>query len=185
MNRHAFLLMGAAAGSLGLLSAPVPGRGLLEPARAIRAPEFTHAAPAEWLNSKPLTLAALAGKVVLVEFWTFDCHNCHRTVPWLRELYARTQSRGVEIVGVHTPEFERERVADNVRAKLVEYRIRYPVMLDNDYSYWNALGNRYWPAFYLVDRQGRVRAVYAGETHAGDAQARRIEADLEALASPS
>lgn len=145
------------------------------------APEFTHRAAADWINSPPLTLAALRGQVVLVDFWTFACWNCYRSFPWLNALDARWHDRGLRVVGVHTPEFSHERVRDNVEAKVAEYGLRHPVMLDNDFSYWNAMGNRYWPAFYLLDKRGRIRAHYAGETHRGDAQARRIEADIETL----
>jgi thiol-disulfide isomerase/thioredoxin len=145
------------------------------------APDFTHHAPSDWINSAPLTLQALRGKVVIVEFWTFACSNCIGSTPWLNDLHARLRERGLLLVGVHTPELPHERVAASVRRKVGDYGIRYPVMLDNDFSYWKALSNQYWPAFYLIDKQGRVRAAYFGETHAGDAQAHRIERDLETL----
>lgn len=145
------------------------------------APEFTHRATADWINSPPLTLAALRGQVVLLDFWTFECWNCYRSLPWLNDVERRYRARGLQLVGVHTPEFERERIRANIEKKVQDYEVRYPVMVDNDFSYWNALNNRYWPAFYLIDKQGRVRAQYAGETHAGDAQARRIESDIEAV----
>lgn len=146
-----------------------------------RAPAFTQTDPAAWLNSAPLTWDALHGSVTLVEFWTFACWNCYRTIPWLRTLEPRYGARGFRIVSVHTPEFERERVRANVEAKLREHQVAYPVMLDNDYALWNAFGNRYWPAFYLVDRDGRVRATFAGETHAGDRNARAMESAIEEL----
>ncbi|HSW12890.1 MAG TPA: redoxin family protein [Solimonas sp.] len=145
------------------------------------APAFTHSISAEWLNGPPRTLASLHGKVLLIDFWTFACYNCYRSFPWLNTLEQRYASQGLQVIGVHTPEFEHERVHGNIAAKLVEYGLKHPVMIDNDFSYWNAIGNRYWPAFYLVDKQGRVRANYAGETHAGDARAREIEADIRKL----
>jgi len=148
---------------------------------AATAPDFTHHDAGDWINSPPLALPQLHGKVVMVEFWTFDCINCHRSVPWVRSLHERFASRGLQIVGVHTPELPQERVPANVRRKVEEYGIRYPVMLDADYSTWNAWSNQYWPAFYLIDKQGHVRAEYFGETHADDERARRIERDIAAL----
>jgi len=118
---------------------------------------------------------------VMVEFWTFDCVNCRGTVPWMNSVQERFAPRGLQIVGVHTPELAQERVAANVRRKVEEYRIRYPVMLDADYSTWDAWSNQYWPAFYLIDKQGRVRAEYFGETHAGDSRARNMEREIETL----
>jgi hypothetical protein len=146
-----------------------------------RAPAFAQSDPAAWLNSPPLTWDALRGHVTLVEFWTFACWNCYRSIPWLRTLEPKYGSRGFRIVSVHTPEFERERVRANVEAQLREHQVTWPVMLDNDYATWNAWGNRYWPAFYLVDAAGRVRAHWAGETHAGDRNAAAMEATIEAL----
>ncbi len=155
----------------------LPGEG------AAPAPAFTHTAAAEWLNSPPLTLASLSGQVVLLDFWTFACWNCYRSFPWLNSLEARIHARGLRVIGVHTPEFDYERVRGSIEKKIAEYGLKHPVMMDNDFSYWNALGNRYWPAFYLIDKQGRLRGRYFGETHAGDQRARRIEADIEALLS--
>jgi thiol-disulfide isomerase/thioredoxin len=147
----------------------------------LAASEFTHARPDEWLNSTPLRLADLRGHVVLVDFWTFDCWNCYRSFPWLKALEAHYAARGLRIIGVHSPEFERERDVASVRRKIAEFGLTHPIMLDNDFSYWKAMANRYWPAFYLIDGHGVIRAVFVGETHAGDAQARRIEAVVESL----
>ena len=149
-------------------------------------PEFTHSDAQSWLNSKPITLASLKGQVVLIDFWTFECWNCYRSFPWLNTVYDDFHSKGLAVVGVHTPEFDREKVRGNILKKIIEFGVKNPVMIDNDHSYWNALNNQYWPAFYLIDRQGRLRAVFAGETHAGDAQARQIEAKVvELLAEPA
>ncbi len=141
----------------------------------VPAPEFTHTATQAWLNSPPLTLGALRGTVLLVDFWTFDCWNCYRSIPWLQALEKRFENDEFTVIGVHTPEFEHEKRLENVRAKVQEFELTHPVMIDNDFSYWRAMGNRYWPAFYLIDKRGLVRKVYVGETHQGDSQARRIQ----------
>ncbi|MEW5788060.1 MAG: redoxin family protein [Pseudomonadota bacterium] len=145
------------------------------------APEFTQTAPAGWINSAPLTLASLRGRVVLLDVWTFACWNCYRSFPWLNDLEARLRDRGLQVVGIHSPEFDHERDPAAVRAKVREFGLDHPVMLDNDFRYWKALGNRYWPAYYLIDKQGRIRAHFVGETHRGDARAREIEARIVAL----
>lgn len=146
-----------------------------------RAPEFTHRNSSDWINSKPLRLADLRGKVVLIDFWTFECWNCYRSFPWLNSLEERFGPKGLQVVGVHSPEFERERDPDAVAAKIREFDLHHPVMIDNDFSYWNALGNRFWPAFYLIDKKGRLRRSYFGETHVDDPRARQIEAAVELL----
>lgn len=164
--------------ALSLLLSPLSQAHDLAPQPA---PAFTHRHAGEWLNSPPLTLEQLRGQVVLVDFWTFGCWNCYRTLPWLNTLHERYGSQGLAIVGVHSPEFEHEKDPAKLAAKVREYGLKYPVMIDNDFSYWRALGNRFWPAFYLVDKTGRLRAHFVGETHVGDRQAREIEARIEAL----
>lgn len=144
-------------------------------------PAFTHTAAADWINSPPLSWAGLKGQVVLLDVWTFDCWNCYRSIPWVRTLEDRFGAQGFRVVGVHTPEFDNEKVRANVEAKVKEFGVRGSVMLDNDYSYWNALQNQYWPAFYVVDRQGRLRGRYVGETHAGDERGLRVEQQITAL----
>ncbi len=146
-----------------------------------KAPEFTHRAPDEWINSPPLTLAGLRGNVVLIDFWTFGCWNCYRSFPWLKALEAAYESRGLRVIGVHTPEFDHEKIRSSVVEKTAEFGLRHPVMMDNDFSYWRAMNNRFWPAFYLIDKRGFVRSVFFGETHSGDARARRIEKAVERL----
>ena len=150
-------------------------------AEGIAAPEFTHTEEREWINSVPLTLAGLRGKVVLLDFWTFECWNCYRSFPWLNALEARLAGEDFTVIGVHTPEFEHEKVRSSIEKKVAEFELHHPVMIDNDFSYWRAMGNRYWPAFYLIDKQGKVRAAYVGETHEGDRQARKIEAAIRNL----
>ena len=144
-------------------------------------PDFTHKAEADWLNSAPLSWTQLRGRVVLVDFWTFDCWNCYRSFPWLKDVEQKYAARGLQVIGVHTPEQPQEYVRDNVVSKVAGFGLKHPIMIDNDYSYWNAFGNRYWPAYYLVDPQGRVRNAFFGETHAGDSNAKRVEAAIEAL----
>ena len=144
-------------------------------------PEFTGQTPAEWINSEPLTTADLHGRVVLLDFWTFDCWNCYRSFPWLLALEERFSDMPFTVIGIQSPEFAHEHRREAVAAKTSEFGLRHPVMLDNDHRYWKALRNRYWPAYYLVDKQGRIRQLYIGETHSGDARALRIETDLRAL----
>jgi cytochrome c biogenesis protein CcdA/thiol-disulfide isomerase/thioredoxin len=116
-----------------------------------------------WLNSEPLTLAALRGKVVVIDFWTYSCVNCLRTLPFVKRWYETYRNDGLVIVGVHTPEFAFERDPGNVRKAVRDLGVTYPVALDSDYETWNRWGNRYWPAKYFVDRRGRVRYVHFGE----------------------
>jgi cytochrome c biogenesis protein CcdA/thiol-disulfide isomerase/thioredoxin len=116
-----------------------------------------------WLNSKPLTLEGLRGKVVLVDFWTYSCINCLRTLPHLEAWDSRYRRAGLVIVGVHTPEFAFEHVVSNVRAATRRLGVRYPVAIDNGYKTWDAYGNDAWPAEYLIDRSGHVREVKKGE----------------------
>ncbi len=145
------------------------------------APEFTHSDEQDWLNSKPLQLGDMRGQVVLVDFWTFDCWNCYRSFPWLNDLEKRLASDDFRIIGVHTPEFEHEKLRGNIVAKIEEFQLKHPVMIDNDFSYWRAMGNRYWPAFYLIDKDGKMAASFFGETHKGDRQAKAIEKAISSL----
>ena len=129
----------------------------LEPAsangdrRAPPAPEFTHRDAGSWINSPPLSIVDLRGKVVLLDIWTFDCWNCYRSFPWLKSVEERFEAEGLQVIGIHTPEFDHERVRGSIEKKVKEFGLPHPVMIDNDFSYWNALGNRFWPSYYLVD----------------------------------
>jgi thiol-disulfide isomerase/thioredoxin len=128
------------------------------------APEFVGIS--QWLNTpggKPLTLESLRGKVVLVDIWTYSCINCLRTLPYLKGWYERYRGSGLEIVAVHSPEFAFERVPDNVREAVSSLGLEYPVALDNDFSTWKAYENQYWPAKYLIDRDGHIRYYHFGE----------------------
>lgn len=126
-----------------------------------RAPEFTGIST--WLNSEPLTLAALRGKVVLVDFWAYGCINCIRTLPYVTKWYEKYKDRGFVIVGMHTPEFASERSTPNVEAAIRRHGIAYPVAQDNDFATWKAYRNRYWPAIYLIDQRGRIVYKHYGE----------------------
>jgi cytochrome c biogenesis protein CcdA/thiol-disulfide isomerase/thioredoxin len=116
-----------------------------------------------WLNSKPLSLQALRGKVVLIDFWTYSCINCLRTLPYVEGWYRTYRKAGLVVVGVHTPEFAFEHVPANVERAVRSLGVRYPVALDNGYGTWEAWGNRYWPAKYFIDRRGHVRYAHFGE----------------------
>ena len=149
--------------------------------KPLPAPEFTQSSQEGWINSEPLTLSQLKGKVVMLDFWTFDCWNCYRSFPWMREMEQRLADEAFTVIGIHSPEFSHERVRANVEAKVKQFKLHHPVMMDNDFGYWQAMGNRYWPAFYILDKQGQVRSVYIGETHADTPQAKQIEADIRKL----
>ena len=138
------------------------------------APEFTGID--HWLNSKPLTLADLRGKVVLVDFWTYSCINCIRTLPYVEGWYQKYASDGLVIVGVHSPEFAFEHDTGNVSAAIARFGITYPVAQDNEFATWGAYSNQYWPADYLIDATGHIRAEHFGE---GDYDG--TEADIRAL----
>lgn len=127
------------------------------------APEFREIST--WLNTagESLSMADLRGKVVLVDFWTYSCINCIRTLPYVTKWYEKYRDNGLVIVGVHTPEFQFEHKTDNVMEAMKRYSIQYPVAQDNDYGTWQAYGNHYWPAHYLIDAEGRVRYTHFGE----------------------
>jgi len=126
-----------------------------------QAPEL--AGLTNWINSKPLTLQQLHGKVVLIDFWTYSCINCLRTLPHVKAWYHAYHDKGLVVIGVHTPEFAFEHVPSNVRSAVRRLGVAYPVALDNDYSTWNAFRNQYWPAKYLIDRRGHLRYYHFGE----------------------
>ena len=117
----------------------------------------------EWLNSPPLTPAALRGKVVLVNFWTYTCINWLRTLPYVRAWAEKYKDQGLVVIGVHTPEFAFEHDLDNVRREANDFGVDYPIAVDNDYAIWHAFNNNYWPALYFVDAQGHIRHHQFGE----------------------
>jgi cytochrome c biogenesis protein CcdA/thiol-disulfide isomerase/thioredoxin len=130
----------------------------------------------QWLNSSPLDMTALRGKVVLVDFWTYSCINCLRTLPYLKAWDEKYRDLGLVIIGVHAPEFAFEKNRRNVEQAIREYGIRYPVVMDNDFAIWNAYKNEYWPAHYLIDAQGQIR-----EQHFGEGNYRETEQAIVAL----
>jgi cytochrome c biogenesis protein CcdA/thiol-disulfide isomerase/thioredoxin len=138
------------------------------------APEF--AGISKWLNSSPLTMAELKGKVVLVDFWTYTCINCIRTLPYVTSWYEKYKDQGFIVIGVHTPEFEFEKKTQNVANAITQYKIHYPVAQDNDYKTWQAYNNHYWPAKYLVDANGNLRY-----THFGEGEYEETEMHIKAL----
>lgn len=117
----------------------------------------------EWINSPALSNESLKGKVVLVDFWTFDCINCKHTLPYVKDWAKKYGKDGLVVIGVHTPEYGFERIIDNVRDKVKEYGITYPVAIDNNYAIWRNFDNQYWPAHYLIDAKGLVRYTHFGE----------------------
>jgi thiol-disulfide isomerase/thioredoxin len=116
-----------------------------------------------WLNSQPLTLSALHGEVVLIDFWTYTCINWRRTLPYISAWAAKYKEQGLVVIGVHTPEFSFEHNAGNISEAAKEMEIDYPIAIDDNYAIWNAFGNEYWPALYFIDAQGRIRHHQFGE----------------------
>jgi thiol-disulfide isomerase/thioredoxin len=125
------------------------------------APEFT--GTSTWLNSSPLTMAGLKGRVILVQFWTYSCVNCLRTLPYVTKWYEKYKDKGFIVIGVHTPEFAFERETGNVETAIKRFGISYPVAQDNQYRTWKAYENQYWPAEYLIDKSGKIVATQFGE----------------------
>ncbi|WP_026621980.1 cytochrome c biogenesis protein CcdA/thiol-disulfide isomerase/thioredoxin (plasmid) [Ensifer sp. WSM1721] len=117
----------------------------------------------EWFNSAPLTAEQLRGKVVLVDFWTYSCINCIRTIPYVRAWAEKYRDQGLVVIGVHAPEFAFEKRIDNVKRAVRDFEIGYPVAIDNDFAIWRAFGNSYWPAHYFIDAEGRIRHHHFGE----------------------
>lgn len=116
-----------------------------------------------WLNSPPLSLAELRGKVVLLEFWTFGCINCRNVEPYVKSWHRKYADKGLVVIAVHAPEFGYERVLANIQRYVRERAIGYPVAIDNDFATWNRYKNRYWPAMYLIDKRGVIRYLRIGE----------------------
>jgi thiol-disulfide isomerase/thioredoxin len=173
-SRRSFTSQVLALGTLATGILPVV-RGNAQPGQTVPVPEF--AGIAGWVNTDvPLTVAGLRGKVVLVDFWTYSCINCRRTVPYLNRWQSDYGAHGLQIVGIHTPEFSFERARHNVEDSVREFGILYPVGQDNERRTWRAWGNEAWPAFYLLDRDGQIVLVREGEGHAYE-----LEAAIRAL----
>lgn len=138
----------------------------------IKAPEFPN--NLQWFNSEPLLMARLKGKAVLIDFWTYSCVNCLRTLPHLRCWHDLYKDKGLVIIGVHAPEFEFEKNVSNVRRALKEFEIEYPVVLDSDYLIWSLYSNNAWPRKFLINKESRI--VY---DHSGEGNYEEIEAAIQ------
>jgi thiol-disulfide isomerase/thioredoxin len=160
-------------------TAALAPRPTVAPAKDL-APELTD--PGEWINSEPLTLEGLRseGKVVLIDFWTYTCINCIRTLPYLKEWHEKYADKGLVILGVHTPEFEFEHVYENVAKAVGEFGLEYPIVQDNDFGTWRAFNNRFWPAKYLIDTEGVIRYEHFGEGSYEETEAKIREILMEA-----
>ena len=131
------------------------------------APDLANGA---WINSAPLKLQDLRGRVVLIEFWTFGCINCRNTLPFVKSWHDRYQAKGLTVIGVHSPEFDEEREVERVRSEVASLGIHYPVVTDNDYQTWNAYNVEAWPTAFLLDKQGRIRWKHVGEGDYAEAE---------------
>ena len=144
----------------------------------------------EWINSEPLTMESLRGRVVLIDFWTYSCINCIRTIPFLQTWHERYADQGLVILGVHTPEFEFEKVYDNVVEATEEMGVAWPVVQDNDFTVWGSYNNRFWPAKYLIDKTGEIRYRHFGEGRYAETEAKirellaEVGAETDSLALP-
>ncbi|MCM3900936.1 MAG: redoxin domain-containing protein [Pyrinomonadaceae bacterium] len=172
MDRRRNLVIGIVVGVI-IVGASVAATGftrrLLSPFRIISthqgpdlstAPELT---PGDWINSEPLTLKDLRGRVVLIDFWTFGCYNCRNTLPFVKRWDDRYREKGFTVIGVHSPEFDHERQVENLRREVASLGIRYPVVSDNDYRTWDSYNVAAWPTVVLLDKQGRIRWRHVGE----------------------
>jgi thiol-disulfide isomerase/thioredoxin len=159
----ALIIFSLAGSAIPAVSAEAPAQPAPFQVAAVQgaAPDFTGLG--NWFNSAPLRIADLRGKVVLVNFWTYGCVNCVNTLPHVVDLYAKYKSRGLVVVGIHTPEFPFERSASNVQAALKRHGITYPVAQDNDSKTWSAYRNQYWPSQYIIDQTGKIVFQHDGE----------------------
>jgi peroxiredoxin len=157
-----------------------PETGAVKPTTA---PEFP--ADGEWLQSKPLKLADLRGRVVVVHFWTFGCINCIHNYPVHKGWYEKYADKDVTIIGVHTPEFDHEAKVTRVEAKARDNGLKFPIVIDNDHAIWKRWQNQCWPSIYLVDRKGQIRYRWEGELHLNESTGRKFAAHIdELLAEP-
>ncbi|VVM99188.1 Protein DipZ [Pseudomonas fluorescens] len=138
----------------------------------------------QWLNSPELSAESLRGKVVLVDFWTYDCINCQHTLPYVKDWAKKYEKDGLVVIGVHTPEYGYERIIDNVKDQVKKLGITYPVAIDNNYAIWRNFDNQYWPAHYLIDAKGQVRYSHFGEGRY-EAQEQMIQQLLEEAKAPA
>jgi thiol-disulfide isomerase/thioredoxin len=152
--------LNATAGAASFDGASFKRDTVLDAKAAPRAPAF---AAGTWINSAPLKVEDLRGRVVVVDFWTFGCYNCRNTLPALKRLDETYAAQGLTVVGVHTPELDREQLVENVRREVSSLGLRYAVVTDNDYATWRAYGVEAWPTVFILDRAGRVRYEHVGE----------------------
>ena len=177
------MVTAAALTAVCMLGVPVRGHSADQntTSAAVKLADAGRAAPnfvgiEHWLNSGPLNIADLRGKVVLVDFWTSGCINCIRTLPYVTKLYDTYSGRGLIVVGIHSPEFPFERATSNVQTAIKRFGIKYPVGQDNEFATWNAYHNQSWPAQYIVDQSGKI--VFE---HAGEGQYEEIERKIQKL----
>jgi thiol-disulfide isomerase/thioredoxin len=172
MDRRRNILIGTVVGTV-LVAASIYATGLtkvlLTPFGSSAEYESSESASApalatgEWINSEPVKLEDLRGRVVLVDFWTFGCYNCRNTLPFVKSWNDRYREKGLTVIGVHSPEFDEERKIENLRREVVSLGIRYPIVTDNDYQTWKAYNVEAWPTIFLLDKQGRIRWMHVGE----------------------
>ena len=167
-----------ATGLTKLLLSPFGSSAEYKSSESAAAPEL---AAGDGINSEPLKLKDLRGRVVLVEFWTFGCINCRNTLPFIKGWHDRYGDQGLTVIGVHSPEFEEERKVESLRRQVVALGIRYPVVSDNDYETWNAYKVEAWPTTFLLDKQGRIRWMHVGEGDYDEAerQIKKLLAETE------
>ena len=152
----------------------------LKPGKTARAPEFRGVT--QWINSDPLTISELRGKVVLVHFWTNGCYNCVNNYPHYKAWQERYAGKDVVIVGIHTPETPGERDVKRIKVQAAKHGLKFPIAVDNDGANWRAWNNRYWPTVYVVDRRGRVRYGWEGElNYRGEAGEETVRKPVDAL----
>jgi thiol-disulfide isomerase/thioredoxin len=149
-----------ATGFTKVLLSPIGSSAEYKSSESATAPDL---ATGEWINSEPLKLQDLRGRVVLVEFWTFGCYNCRNTLPFVKSWNDRYREKGLTVIGVHSPEFDEERKVENLRREVTSLGIRYAVVTDNNYQTWSAYHVEAWPTTFLLDKQGRIRWMHVGE----------------------
>jgi thiol-disulfide isomerase/thioredoxin len=152
--------LGYATGLTKLIRSSFGSSAEYKGSESANAPEL---ATGDWINSEPLKLNELRGRVVLIEFWTFGCINCRNTLPFVKSWADRYREKGLTVIGVHSPEFDEERNVEHVRREISSLGIRYPVVTDNDYETWHAYKVEAWPTVFLLDKQGRIRWMHVGE----------------------
>jgi thiol-disulfide isomerase/thioredoxin len=177
MRRHVVILA-----SLFIVPGAVLLAGRVRPMRAAPAGATTATLPVlgelpaltggtRWINSPAITRSDLLGHVTMVEIWTYSCYNCLNALPHIKATAAKYKAAGLVTIGVHTPEFDREKDAANVTRRVADLGVDFPVVMDNDFAIWRAFNNRYWPSVYIIDRKGRIRFHHDGEGRYADIDA--------------